>query len=420
MRRACAALVALVVLLGVAVAAQTALRALDLTGTWKGFSGTLTLEQSGSALTGTFLMAIGCTETYTVTGSLSGSTVSLALTRANGLGDAPPCAGSQTLNGSATATSLRLALVNSFQSSPPTAFARQGAAPGVTTTATRPTTTTAPPAAGCLRTKGAIAFTSVRDGNGEIYVMNADGSGQARCTKSAGFDGQAAWAPDGSALAIRSDRSGNADIWLLPIAADSPPRNLTANPALDENPSWSPDGARIVFSSNRGGDVELWVLTVRTGLVRRLTTSPGYDGDPAWSPDGRQIAWERGSITRGLDLWVMNADGTGAKRLTSTPGYFNLDPAWTPDSRRIVINSSRTGANEIWILNADGSAQRQLTRNTFADALPTVSPSGERIAFTSEKNGGKSEIYAMNADGSAWTRLTSNPAIDEGPDWRRR
>ena len=58
---------------------------------------------------------------------------------------------------------------------------------------------------------GRIAFDSLRDGNGEIYVMNADGSGQTRLTDDPGFDGSASWSPDGSRIAFQSFRDGDAN-----------------------------------------------------------------------------------------------------------------------------------------------------------------------------------------------------------------
>lgn len=64
-----------------------------------------------------------------------------------------------------------------------------------------------------------LAFTSTRDGNAEIYVMNADGSGQTRLTVNDGLDAGAAWSPDGRRLAFTSDRDGNDEIYVMPVAA---------------------------------------------------------------------------------------------------------------------------------------------------------------------------------------------------------
>ena len=108
----------------VAGVAWPAGRALDVTGTWRGFPGTLVLVQQGSRLTGTFAMRIGCTDTYRATGALSGSRVRLELVRRAGPVDTRICAGTQTMQGTASATLLQLNLVNRHQASPATAYVR--------------------------------------------------------------------------------------------------------------------------------------------------------------------------------------------------------------------------------------------------------------------------------------------------------
>ena len=109
------------VLAGVALPAG---RALDVSGTWRGFPGTLVLAQKGSRLTGIFAMRIGCTETYLVTGTLSGSRVRLELVRKAGPVDTRICAGTQTMQGAASGALLRLNLVNRHQASPATPYVR--------------------------------------------------------------------------------------------------------------------------------------------------------------------------------------------------------------------------------------------------------------------------------------------------------
>lgn len=104
---------------------STAASGWDVSGRWTSFVGDLQLTQaSGGSLTGTFQMKIGCTEAYTVTGRIAGSAIALALVRAGGAGNQPPCAGTQTLNGSVGpgGTTLLLALVNFASSSPPGPF----------------------------------------------------------------------------------------------------------------------------------------------------------------------------------------------------------------------------------------------------------------------------------------------------------
>jgi hypothetical protein len=86
-----------------------------------------------------------------------------------------------------------------------------------------------------------IAFTSDRDGDLELYVMNADGTNQTRLTRSAGWDNGCSWSPDGSRLAFLSERDGNFEIYVMNADGTDQTR-LTRDPAWNSIPSWSPDG----------------------------------------------------------------------------------------------------------------------------------------------------------------------------------
>jgi len=80
---------------------------------------------------------------------------------------------------------------------------------------------------------------STRDDNDDIYVMNADGSGQTRLTDNPARDWAATWSPDGRLIAFRSDRDGSWEIYVM-NADGSGQTRLTDNPADDWFPTWSP------------------------------------------------------------------------------------------------------------------------------------------------------------------------------------
>jgi len=84
-----------------------------------------------------------------------------------------------------------------------------------------------------------IVFSSERDGNEEIYVMNADGSEQKRLTNNPAVDGSSSWSPDGKKIAFESKRAGNLEIYVMNIDG-SELKRLTRNRANDMLPSWSP------------------------------------------------------------------------------------------------------------------------------------------------------------------------------------
>ena len=241
-----------------------------------------------------------------------------------------------------------------------------------------------------------IAFDSDRDGNWQIYVMNADGSGVTSLTDNDAPEGFPAWSPDGRRIAFESTRDGNPELYVM-NADGSGVTRLTFNNARDWSPAWSPDGRRIAFDSNHDGNLEIYVMNADGSGVTRLTHNQTHDGTPAWSPDGRHIAFASGRDGN-LEIYVMNADGSGVMRLTDNDAHDGT-PAWSPDGRRIAFTSERDGKDEIYMINADGSGVTRFTYNGARDSFPAWSPDGRRIAFQSDRDGGNWDIYVMNTAG---------------------
>ena len=291
--------------------------------------------------------------------------------------------------------------------------------PDVPTPTPRPAPATAiAPAAGD-RSEGRIAFVSDRDGDDEIYAMNADGSGLARLTNNPAYDAFPSWSPDGRRVAFVSDR-GDGDDEIYAMNADgSGLARLTDNPAQDSFPSWSPDGRKIAFMSDRDDENgEIYAMNADGSGLARLTNNSDGDYFPSWSPDGRRIAFTSDRDDENGEIYAMNADGSGVARLTNNSDGDYL-PSWSPDGRRIAFTSDRDDENgEIYAMNADGSGVARLTNNPASDGFSSWSSDGRRIAFISDRDGNL-EIYAMNADGSGATRLTDNPGYDTLPAWTR-
>ena len=157
---------------------------------------------------------------------------------------------------------------------------------------------------------GLIAFTSEQDGNREIYIMNANGSGLTRLTNHPSYDSEPTWSPDGKQIAFISSRDGIADIYIMDADRSSVTRVHKEHPEFDSSPTWTPAPAL-----------------------------------PDWSPDGRQIVFQLPLRRDGADGWdfaiyVINVDGSGAKRLTDRPGSY-ITPTWSPDGQRIAFVSDR-------------------------------------------------------------------------------
>lgn len=130
-----------------------------------------------------------------------------------------------------------------------------------------------------------IAFASDRDGDSEIYVMDADGSNLVQLTDNGGYDGRPRWSPDGKSLSFETDRGGgNWNIWLM-NADGSRPRAVTPDESGNNwMQFWSPDGNWLVFVSDRDGNSELYIININSREQQRLTDSDSADEAPVWIP----------------------------------------------------------------------------------------------------------------------------------------
>jgi Tol biopolymer transport system component len=261
---------------------------------------------------------------------------------------------------------------------------------------------------------GKIAFTSNRDGNQEIYVMNPDGSGQTRLTNNPASDSSPSWSPGGTKIAFMSLRSGAPAIWVMNANGSNPTFVHGADPTSVL--SWSPNGTKILFQSVAlDGSPEIGVVNVDGSEATNLTDNAGADVKADWSPAGT-IAFE--NIFGHDDIYVMNADGSNQVRLTDQEPYFSGFPKWSPSGKKIAFESNRPpDGRGFYVMNADGSDQEPLMTTDATALALDWSPNGAKIVFQSSRDGNP-EIYAMNADGSGQTRLTVNPAGDFDPDWQ--
>ncbi len=260
-----------------------------------------------------------------------------------------------------------------------------------------------------------VAFTSERDGNPEIYVINADGTNPRRLTTNDVLDGAPAWSPDGSRIAFHSARDGNLEIYVM-NADGSGAQRLTDNPAPDSEPDWSPDGSRIVFVSERDGNEELYVMNADGSNVQRLTDNPGVDTQPAWSPDGKTIAFS--SMREGVaEIYLMNADGSNVRRVTNLFGANGWVPAYSPNGLLMTFQTERDRQADIYRMTNEGAQPLRMTEQSDRLGSTDWSPDGAGIAFMSGRSG-YANLYVMDRDAQHTFRLTDEDSENYDPDWR--
>ena len=239
---------------------------------------------------------------------------------------------------------------------------------------------------------GKIVFTSLRDGNSEIYTMDSDGSNQTRLTFHEANDGTSAWSPNGQQIVFRSERDGNAEIYVMD-ADGSNQRRLTHHPGIDGQPDWSPDGSQIAFASNRGSNarvarIDIFVMDTHGRNVRQLTRM-GFASRPKWSPNGKRILVEA-VMDNGRQVYMVDADGRNHWQVsfpTLRAGMFAR--GWSPDGKRILYTEAiGHSVNDATLIIATLHPTRREVINFDRVPLPKIisggawGADGESILFT--------------------------------------
>ena len=191
-----------------------------------------------------------------------------------------------------------------------------------------------------------IAYRAEPNGYPELWLMNADGSGQHRLTRDGGFP---TWSPDGSKIAYAPGGGMSGESWIAVINADGSGGRRLPHTEYGEYPSWSPDGERIAFNSNLSGEGLMSIVDVDGSRVVDLS-EVGQGHEVSWSPDGRWIlfASNRDHTDNFNDIYAMRPDGSDVRRLTHARAE---TPAWSPDGRYIVF----AAPGGLGVMRADGS-----------------------------------------------------------------
>lgn len=254
---------------------------------------------------------------------------------------------------------------------------------------------------------GLIALAS----NGDIDVVQPDGSGRHTLIGGPQRQTSPAWSSDGTRLAYWSQDAAGAPWSVIVVDADGSAPVTIATSTLDgtgvnamNRLEWSPDGRMIAYSAatarpgqsncvgfgTQNGDFCSYRIFVAAtdGSGSRQVGDPNLDArSPAWSPDGSTIAFGGGNAAQEVDLYVMGSDGSNVRRLGAAKGtdwaFIRVD--WSPDGSTIVGQAgSAADINnwDIWVTKADGSGQTDISNDTSSDEEgPSYAPDRPAIAW---------------------------------------
>ena len=260
-----------------------------------------------------------------------------------------------------------------------------------------------------------IVFVSARDGNGEIYACNIDGSNITRLTNHPDYDDQPVWSPDGTHIAFVSNRDGYYNLYIMNADGSN---ILQRTFSVDPNGwiaglTWAPDGTKITYSESIiYFEEEDFSTTSSIYVVSATSGSPilllNYGDDPAWSPDGTKIA------LRDLnDIYTINPDGTGLTPLTVgiNTGYYNFSfgyPSWSPNGAKLAMEyrgSNNNGVPTVSVMNSDGSG---FTLLPASGGSPTSWSADGTIILYNSWSGSMDNVSWVAANGSAGGTIVTN------------
>ncbi len=196
-----------------------------------------------------------------------------------------------------------------------------------------------------------IVFTSKRDGEFHLYQKRADGSsGVEHLTTSQFFQAPASWSPDGDALALFGNPSGNYDISILLMGDGATPRPFIASAHSEWGPQFSPDGRWIAYVASENDSTSLYVRSYPEVDVPWLVTQDTSGSWPAWSPDGSELFHYDGEKMNAVSVQMQPRFKASEPRVLFEGSYF---PGFdiSPDGQRFLMLKLETESTIHVVLN---------------------------------------------------------------------
>jgi len=214
-----------------------------------------------------------------------------------------------------------------------------------------------------------LLYSSERNRGWKIYRFDLDAYRESVLFSSKGLNLVGNVSP-GNQVVFSSSKDGNSEIYIMDINGSSP-KKITTSFGIDVSPVFSYDGSSIAFVSDRGGSPQIYLMDSNGRNMSRLTFEGSYNTSPSWSPDGKWIAYvgQRGSNNQ---IFMIKSDGTGLRQLTFSGN--NESPSFSPDGQFLAFDSDRDGRRGIYVMRVSGEEPRRITPKDIKAMSPKWSP----------------------------------------------
>lgn len=267
-----------------------------------------------------------------------------------------------------------------------------------------------------------IVYEASSDSGTNIYRVDPN-TGLSTQLTSGSRNTNPGWSPDKEKIVFVSDRDGQVDLYTMDADGGNPLR-LTNTPAREIAPKFSPDGTRIAYAEDDGEEWSLWVMSVDGTNAGKVAGPYRFVEFPSWRPDTNEIFYSAIETGGGAaDVFLVDLDTSEISIVISTPAA-DVCPHFSHDGKWLTYATDAGDAGEIDVFrhdletsSTDGSGDTRLTDTPGTDDYANYSPNDSQLVYVTRRDGG-SELYLMNADGTEQRPLTQTPALRENvPDW---
>ncbi len=201
----------------------------------------------------------------------------------------------------------------------------------------------------------------------DIFSVKTDGTDLVRLTESAGYDAEATVSPNGDRIVFTSMRDDDPEIYVMDIDGSNQTR-LTYEKGYDGGPFFSADGSKIVFRASRPkteeeladydelvelgyvrpSALEIYVMNSDGSNKKQITNLGKASFAPFFHPKGDKIIFAsniNSETGRNFDIYTINLDGTGLEQITFNETFDGF-PIFSRDGKKLIFCSNRFNKKE--------------------------------------------------------------------------